>query len=252
MKKNTLLIILGVVTVICVVAGSVIHIGGGIKSLRKSGILAINKDDPDVNFSYHWDSDGEGNSEQKFSFDQTLEAFSSIKMDVNIMEIRIENGDQFRIQSSYSKDSLKPSFSINNGVLEISQFKKRNSNTFANYNCKVIITIPSGTNLDSIQINSNIGEIKARDFTTKNFNINLNVGEISVRKVNFDQININNNVGEVTVNPVDDIDSYTIFAGTDIGEVNIGRKSHKRSYNQEGNSRKRIKINTNVGEINIR
>ena len=44
--------------------------------------------------------------------------------------------------------------------------------------CKVVITLPRQAALDSVQINSNVGDIKLADFIANEIGINLNVGEM--------------------------------------------------------------------------
>ena len=80
----------------------------------------------------------------------------------------------------------------------------------------------------------------------------MNVGEIDVRNVVFNELRSNNNVGEISINPVSNLDDYDISASTDVGEVRIDGRNYKKSYNSHGNGRKKIRIDTNVGEINIR
>jgi hypothetical protein len=80
----------------------------------------------------------------------------------------------------------------------------------------------------------------------------LNVGEIDVRNIDFEDIRCNNNVGEISINPVADIDEYDISASTDVGEVRVDGHNYKKSYNSRGNGKRKIKLDNNVGEINIR
>ena len=39
---------------------------------------------------------------------------------------------------------------------------------------------------------------------------------------------------------------------TDVGEVHVDGKRYKKNYNVRGNGSKKIKANTNVGEINVK
>ena len=79
----------------------------------------------------------------------------------------------------------------------------------------------------------------------------MNVGEIDVRNVDFTEINCNTNVGEISINPVSKLNEYDINASTDVGEIRINGRNYKKRYNSSGNGHKKIKANTNVGEINV-
>ena len=241
MKKNVLLIILGVVTVICIIAGTIKHVGGGIKTVKENGFF----------WDYDDSDDDDRISGKKASIDEVLNRFTEIKANTNIGEFRIEQGDQFKIESTYTRDWLKPIYSVNNGRLEISQPHKKHKNIGGTNNCRIILTVPAGTELSQINIDSNVGDVKLRSIVAGDIDINLNVGEISIRQSKFDKVDADTNVGEIDIDADGDIDDYTISASTDVGDVRINGKGFKHSYNSKGNTNKMIKANTNVGEINI-
>ena len=243
MKKTIFLIVLGVVTVFCIIYGTTKHVGG---TFRVSGFpfIRIGNNLEDDNDNY--------NEEKRESMELILEKFSSIRINATIMELKIEEGEQFKLESTYTRDLLKPECSVNNGVLEVSQPKQKNGVNGGNNNCRVIITIPNGTKLSDIDINSNVGDIKLRKLIAETIDIDLNVGEVSVRDVEFEKIDVDNNVGEISIYPEGNIDDYSISVSTDVGGVRVGGKHYKRNYNSKGNGKKRIRTNTNVGEVNIR
>ncbi len=116
----------------------------------------------------------------------------------------------------------------------------------------MVITIPSSASLSSIDINSNVGEIKLRDIKAEKIDLAVNVGEVSVRNVSFDEINCDTNVGEININPEGNLEDYGMSLSTDVGTVHVDGHNYKRSYNCRGNGKKSITSNSNVGEINVR
>lgn len=250
MKKTIFLIILGVVTIGCIIYGTLYHIGGGLKNLKRSGFI-VTDDGKDGGFSFHFDFEDDEETNDEHNLNQKLQAFSKIKIDSAIMEIRIEEGKDFYISSNWNREWLRPELSVNNGVLNVIQKSNRKNKAGTN-NCRVTVTVPADTKLGDIDIDSNIGEIKLRKLEAENVSINLNVGEISLRDVNFENVTIDNNVGEVSVDTDANLDDYDISLSTDVGQVNYNGRSYKRSYNQNGSGKNRIKINTNVGEINVK
>ena len=234
MKKTIILIILGIVTVGCIIFGTAYHVGGSLRLIKNPGHFITNDDETGSN-----------------SMDQSVQAFSKIKINSSVMQIIIEEGDSFSVRGSWNKNWLRPELSVNNGVLDIQQHGKKHNNTGTN-NCRITITVPSNTRLNDIDIDSNVGEIKFRSINSDEISIKLNVGEISMRDVSFDNVDIDNNVGEISVYTPAELDDYDISLSTDVGEVNVNGKSYKRSYNQNGNRNRKIKIDTNVGEINLK
>lgn len=244
MKKTVLLIALGIITIFCICYGTYKHLGG-FGRMFKDGGINISFDDEEVD-----NNEVHGG---KNSYDEKLESFSSIKIDAAVMGITIEQGDDFRIESSFNRESMRPKFSVNGNKLVVSQgARKQHGINMGSQNCRLVITIPSGTSLSSIDIDSNVGDVRLRELEAEEIDIDLNVGEIDVRNVVFNELRSNNNVGEISINPVSNLDDYDISASTDVGEVRIDGRNYKKSYNSRGNGHKKIKVNTNVGEINIR
>ena len=244
MKKTVLLIALGIITIFCICYGTYKHLGG-FGRMFKDGGINISFDDEEVD-----NNEVHGG---KNSYDEKLESFSSIKIDAAVMGITIEQGDDFRIESSFNRESMRPKFSVNGNKLVVSQgARKQHGINMGSQNCRLVITIPSGTSLSSIDIDSNVGDVRLRELEAEEIDIDLNVGEIDVRNVVFNELRSNNNVGEISINPVSSLDEYDISATTDVGEVRIDGRNYKKSYNSRGNGHKKINVNTNVGEINIR
>lgn len=244
MKKTVLLIALGIITIFCICYGTYKHLGG-FGRMFKDGGINISFDDEEVD-----NNEVHGG---KNSYDEKLESFSSIKIDAAVMGITIEQGDDFRIESSFNRESMRPKFSVNGNKLVVSQgARKQHGINMGSQNCRLVITIPSGTSLSSIDIDSNVGDVRLRELEAEEIDIDLNVGEIDIRNVVFNELRSNNNVGEISINPVSNLDDYDISASTDVGEVRIDGRNYKKSYNSHGNGHKKINVNTNVGEINIR
>lgn len=242
MKKTILFVILGLVTVFCICFGTVMHMGGFSRVFNKGFHISINEDEePDEIVN------------GKYAISEKLDAFTSIRIDARIMSITIEEGPEFAIEGAYNKTFLKPNISVSGNQLEVKQAqqKKTKFNT-GSQTCRITITIPSNTKLDKLDIDCNVGDIKLRELAAGDISIDTNVGEIDVRRVTFDNIDCTSNVGEVSVNPVKDLDDYDITASTDVGEVRVDGHSYKRSYNSRGKGSGKIRIDTNVGEINVK
>jgi len=234
MKKTIFYIVLAVVTLSCIFYGITKNLG-------------------DIRLALHGENEAEqGASGGKFYINEEFAAFSGIEVNAAVMELVIEEGEAFKVEGPYNRDYLKPELSLNNGVLKVIQKGKKRTLNAGSHRCRVVITIPRGHALDSVYINSNVGDVKIRELEAKTIGINVNVGEIDVRRVDFESIDCETNVGEISINPLDGLDDYEITASTDVGEVNVDGRSYKRSYNQRGAGNKKIKVNANVGEINIK
>lgn len=242
MKKTIFLVALGVITVFCICYGTAKHMGGMKNVFGDCGI----------HFSFDDDCDLEEDN-GKFSLNQKLEKFSELDIDVRIMALTIQEGTDFAIESSFNKSYLKPVLEVRGNTLKISQQNYKSFGLNAgSQTCRVLLTIPSGTSLGSLNVSSNVGDVRLRDFNAEKIDLNLNVGEVTIRNVDFNDFICSNNVGEISVDPVADINDYDMKLSTDVGEISVDGHSYKRSYNTRGTAGKKIIVDTNVGEINIR
>lgn len=239
MKKNILIIVLGVITLACIFYGTYRNLfRGRIRWFDDEGNLIMSSEDSNKPLG-------------KESFSEELKDFSKIKIDVTIASIGIKEGSSFRIEATYNRENLKPEFEIKGDTLEIFQNKKRSS--VGDNSCRVIVTVPAGTYFDSVRINSNVGDIEFAGIKGKDLSTDVNVGEITGREIDFEDINFNSNVGEINLRLADgNIDDYDIELSADVGSVSVAGRSYKKSYNSIGKGGRRIRIDTNVGEIKVR
>lgn len=239
MKKNILIIVLGVITVACIIYGSYRNLfKGRIKWFDNDGNFVISSDETDKDFG-------------KASFSEELNNFSKIKVDVVVAAVEIKEGSSFRIEATYNRENLKPGFEIKGDTLEVFQEKRRSR--VGDNGCRVIITVPAGTYLDSVNITSNVGDIEIGDIKGKKLIGEVNVGEISADKIDFEEIEFETNVGEISVRLADgNIDDYDITLSADVGEVSVAGRTYKKSYSSRGKGNRRIRIDANVGAIKVR
>ena len=253
MKKSVLVTILGIITIGCIIFGSFKNLN--LKSNWHKGEhghfdWSFNfDDDEDEEIIEKTDENANETSEKKGYFSSNLEAFSSIKVTGNVMGVNIEEGYSFRIEAKYSKESLKPSFSVRDGVLSITQQKLKGNN--GNNNCKVSITVPAGTKFNSVDVKLNVGDFEIENFAGNSFKAKINVGEIDLHNCNFDLITCESNVGEIDINTGSDTSKYDIDLKTNIGEVKVNGKSYRKKYNARGKGNGSIKVVTNVGAIRV-
>ena len=188
--------------------------------------------------------------EDKGRLEMPLEEFSSIKIKTSVTEIKIQEGEGFRIDSFYGIHDARPEYTIDNGTLTVNQAKiKRHG---AQHRSRIILSVPVGARLDFVQIDSDVGDIEISDICGDNMKIDLNVGEIELENVDFNDINIENNVGEVRIRPAGNLSDYSLFLSTDVGKVNVGRESYKKVYEAKGDASKSISVDNNVGEITVK
>lgn len=260
--KTAILFVLTIITVACIIIGTY-RFTGNVKSNIKNSLkehgITIN------GFDWDWDFDDEddfieiegkdgkdGNTSVRGakSVFSNLDAFTNLKIDAKVMSVTIKNGDTLSYSCKFNKDKLKPEVTNENGTLTIKQRGFNHNN--GNLNCNLVITVPRYTQLDDVDITLNVAEVDLQGFDCNEIKVTNNVGEINVKDVNFEDLDVKTNVGEINVNTLSPIDEYTINASTNVGEVNVDGRGYRKNASLDGNTSKKISVETNVGEVNIR
>ena len=260
MKKNIFLIVLKVITIFCIVFGTFHHLGisrkgySSVASSIRNGLRSGNFHF-DNNYDDYDDDDLESfdfeNDDPK-SFDTaTIGEFNELDVNLKVGGIKIERGNKWEIKTKYSKEILKPYYTLKNGRLSISQPGYRNKSVGSN-NCNIVITVPFGTELDKLSMNINVGAVELSGFDIKKGSIDTDVGAIEINNVGFDDLDLDSDVGAISVELVESLETYNITVNSDLGGVVIGEKNVKRHYSQKGTSNKKLRIDTDVGGIEVK
>ncbi len=252
MNKKTFLIIISCVTIVCIVVGACIHLRFAVptfSSVRRSISRAVEE-----SFDSIEDADEYGEYDflpETHNFSSPIQEFDSIVIDAKVMGITVERANRFEISGTYAKEALKPSFSVSGGTLKITQPNNK-VKLVTNGNCKIVITVPYGTKLDSADINVDVGAVALKGIDVEDAQINTDVGAIAIENVEFREIRANSDVGAVSVELAQPISEYNIDAKSDVGAIQVNGSNAKRKYSQTGSTNKRIKIKTDVGGIDIK
>ena len=259
MKRNIFLLIITGITVICIIAGAVRHIGhpdrdySSIKSSIKEGIRS-------GNFEFDLDDyDDDSNDEGWDDFDdvdskdfdaEVIGEFDELDVHLKVGALKIERGNKWEIKTRCSQKNLKPVYSLRNKKLTISQPHYKN-NVLGNKDCRVMITVPFGTELNKFSARLDVGAVDLSGFDIKTGSVDTDVGAISISNVNFNDLDLDSDVGAVSLNLVEPLENYDVNIKSDIGAISIYGQNAKRHYSHKGNKNKRLRIDTNIGGIEV-
>lgn len=251
MKKNIYLTTIWVITIFAIIAGTFYHTTDwGEKFFDKLGIKTP------------------GHSQH---FEETVDTFEKISFDVDLSEIEIRTGNDYRI-SYKCTENLIPEYEVKNGILQVTQtsknphFPKRNGND----NCTIIITIPQDASLLDITGYCDLGDVELNNLTADNISITCDLGEIVLSNVSatsitcdcdlgdceidncsFDNLTIDNDLGSVEVSGIFHLSEYTMNLSASMGGIEVNDNDYRSSYEQEGNKDKIITISCNMGSIEV-
>lgn len=245
MKKNVYLTIITIVTIACIIIGTFSHVifglGGFIKYVVTDKYEILNNSD----------ISDESYSDSNIS----LDAFKNIVIDTDVIDITVVSGDSFSYSLNCNK-KLTPSISVSNDTLNITQGGIRNINIFGlhqNFKCKMKLTVPSGTTLNSANITSDVGNIKISNVSFSNMTISTDVGNIDISGITFDKLKITSDVGNINMSDIDGINACDMNIASDIGKINYLGTTYRNNCNiSSANAEKSVTITTDVGNIDIK
>ena len=226
--KKTYLIILYSVTLVAIIVGIAIHMGGFFGFFFTAGKSEIVNNRP-------------------------TNKIDTISLTVDVGDVTIYPGERLEVSCEYP-EAYMPKVWDENGVLYVTQ-KTDTSVKKGIY--KIRITIPADSDINLV-IESSLGDVKVRDMTLRSVGITLSLGDISLDNVSGEQLKITSNMGDTDVSNCDfkvitavgnmgdlkiDGDFDEITARTDMGDIKIRTDRPESEIS--------IKADTDLGSVKI-
>lgn len=270
MKRNIYLIIITVLTVICIVAGSAYHFYGMFSNVFPKNGFSVSG----------WNDTIDGERE--------IEDVESIEASVSAANIAFVRGDRFLVEYHCS-EILVPEIEVKGGTLYITQQDEEILH-IGNLKGDITVTVPESCKLENLTVQADVGAVIVDGCTAKVAGFYLDVGDLDVKNsrfeevtitadvgdislidsvmnrldmecdtgdtdleaVEFEDLTIDADVGDVDVRTVDGVDHYRLDLRGDVGEIKVdGRRCGKEHFVSEGTSGS-ITISSSVGDIEIK
>lgn len=261
MKKNTYLTILTIVTVLCIIAGSIMHLG----------LFSFHLPFSDVSI-------GKGSAGAMQKDSQTVDAFSAIEIDANVLAVTVECGDSYQVAMNCN-EKLMPTVEVKGDTLVIKQ--KVNTKLFTgSTHAEMTVTLPAGTELNSLTTVQNVGDFELDSVDVKKADITVNVGDVELENVKgsnlkvdsdtgdvevkdcqFETVDIDSDIGDADYSSTVSLEDYTMDLKTDVGSVDIhgvhgsdhdsDHMGSNHSYTQKGSAGS-LTIKVDVGSISVK
>lgn len=248
MKRNTYLILITVITVICIICGTMYYAG-------------------EWGFGFLSHNIGEVNEKNGESVE--LEKFSSLVIESEVMDVHINRGEGYSLEYRTTK-GLEPTYQVKNGTLTITQ-KKKHYNLFGiNNGCDLFLTIPEDVTLSYANIESDVGDISINDMSWEKCDISADVGNIYVYGTNlgnawfdsdtgditldeceFQSLDAQSDVGDVEISTRKELSAYELDFTTDVGDIRVNGRNYGRTFYQQGTGKNYVKIQGDVGDISF-
>ena len=243
MKKTIYLTILGIITIAGIIYGVHKHTGSSnpFKFVERP-----------FHFNFH-DADKDDFMEERgeFSDEITLESASEINIEVQIMDIRIEKGEENKLSYDCNRKTLTPIVNVKDGKIDVAQEKPSFKFNTGNSKCKLILTVTSEDMIKDLTIKGDICQVVVENLNIENLELHNDVGNIFMKDVGFEDATIDSDVGNIELENVKDLDNMSVRISSDIGNIRYLGKRHARKYRQDADSNKKLNITTDVGNIEV-
>ena len=170
MKKNIYLIIITIITVVCIIAGSLYHIGGFALGLFDNLIPRSDKSLGNV-------------CTEELSVDE----FSNLVFDTTISNINVKTGDSYMVSYKCNK-RLVPKVKSTGDTLTISQ--SNGANYKRNTTSEITVTIPEGAALNKLSLDTggtgNITVTSSQSLDSYMMDLDSGTGDITINGNDYD------------------------------------------------------------------
>ena len=283
--RKAYLSILWIITVICIIGGTIYHVGGLVQFAGNNIFSYV------TNGGLKKEQAGPLVSDQ---YDLTVENNrAAINVDGSYMDFTLQKGDSWG--ASYSGvEWLKPELDVTeeDGVTKLvftqPDAAGRNLNKYYNLNSSLTIMVPENVSFTDLNITLNLGDLDMTDvkadqvelnldlgdldvencnvgtFTSnmdmgdttiqktelKNADINANMGDIEVTDSEFKDMKLTADMGEIAVKSAISLEDYRIDADVSMGDVKVNGKKYSDDYSQKGNAGE-LTVDSSMGDAEI-
>lgn len=231
--------------------GDGVHIGG------KNGIH-VDSDGVDIGGDYGIHvgyQDRENLSGDKPLIESgVLTGITSVEADLDCGDLWIQEGDAFSLSLDWNLSNYSMSYQVEGGTLKVmdESWGRGGANDF-NISCKMLLTIPAGTALESLELSTNLGDIEVNAaITAEKVDLSTALGDITCRDLNAKELEVESELGDVTLTIPPQCEDLSYSLSTDLGEVFVNGQQQKNTTELRPSDEKYVvEAKTSLGNISL-
>ncbi len=250
--KKMYLTILTIVTVFCIIFGTVYHLGTFFGRFTTLNIPFLKI----------------GNVKTT-SFEKKFQGVKSAELDVDCLNVTVDayNGDEVII--SYSgREIYQPEITFKNGALTIGQPKVKD-HKISNVESNLDISLPANVKLSHVDINADMGNLELSNITADSMNLSADMGSINctgasaekmaidtdmgsanLNDLSFTDLSVSVDMGSVELNSDKSLADYSFFCTASMGAVTVNDEECVGDYKRSGDAGT-ITIDADMGSVAI-
>ncbi|MCR5083260.1 MAG: DUF4097 domain-containing protein [Parasporobacterium sp.] len=188
--------------------------------------------------------------EETISFDSDLKTneLTGIVIDADAADLTIQYGDSFNVAYNYPEKNL-PNISFEDGKLEIKETMKKSFTSLWAKKYLLIVTLPKDANIEDIDIEVDMGDIKLNKIGCEDLTINANMGNVVLKDLNVESGSFDLDMGnlEISSSSFDRIEAVA-----DMGNIEVSGNIESMSAECDmGNIEVKTNGNVDLNKFNL-
>lgn len=217
---------------VCIIAGSLYHIGGFALGLFDNLIPRSDKSLGNV-------------CTEELSVDE----FSNLVFDTTISNINVKTGDSYMVSYKCNK-RLVPKIKSSGDTLTISQSK--GTNYRRSTTSEITVTIPEGAALNKLSFDTGVGDLYVTDCSFATCDVDGGTGNLSFENCAFDEMDIDGGTGNIIVTSSQSLDGYMMDLDSGTGDITINGNDYDDEYEVNEHAKKHLVIDSGLGDIVVK
>lgn len=250
MKKNIYLTIITLITVICIIAGSLYHILGY-----------------GLSFLGNFTGTRFGNPGPVESNRISVDPFDTLSIDTGTMDVTIKTGDDYSVEYTCN-EQLVPKIESDNNTLTISQEQHKWSNVKS---YELIVIVPEDATLSEVTVDTGVGDINISGLTIEDATFDTGVGDLKLKDCelntcsvdsgtgdntitdcSFNEMDIDSGIGDNKISSTKSLDGYSFDLDSGLGTIMINDDKLGSEYTVNKKSSRHISVDSGTGNITIK
>lgn len=244
--KNILLGCTTALTIVCVLVGTKMHIGGGVHFYSPFTAITeklVNKVDDKIITHFGKKDHGSGEKDDNHTLGNNAknvdvsfeEEIKELRLDLDLGDVDIAMGGENRLVIHCGSEKLVPEYELKNGVLTVAHKSNKYINLFDDKEVKVSITVQD--ELEVLFAELDMGDLDVDGIVAKTIELDLDMGDMDITNVVTDSISAKLAMGDGSVDKL-------VAADADL-DMSMGSMTVRNSVIQKG------RVENSMGDVNF-
>lgn len=183
-----------------------------------------------------------------------LTGITAVETELSWGDLWIQEGKTFALSLEWNQSDYTMSYQIENGVLRVEDEGGHHKigDNFA-IECKMILTVPSGTELDTLDLSTDMGDIQVdAALTAAEADLSTDMGDVICRGLLAGEMEVQSELGDVSVTVPSGCEGLSYSLSTDLGEVLLnGHVQSNPALLVEPNEKYYLEAKSSLGDVSL-